>query len=98
MVRPNGKVEWYANRDLMGLPTTGTPATPSPQSPQSPQLPRRGSSEDIGNIGDRPTRDMIFFSPELTLSEAKAWVTPIICDLAQCMDSSAQRVSIMVMP
>jgi hypothetical protein len=39
-----------------------------------------------------------FFSPEMTLSEAKAWVKPIISDLALRMDNSAQRVSIMVMP
>jgi hypothetical protein len=49
-------------------------------------------------INDNPVSVPIFFSPEMALSEAKAWVTPIICDLAQRMDSSAQRVSITVMP
>lgn len=37
-------------RSLMGL----TPEPLSPKSPKSPQMPTEGSSEDIGNIGDRP--------------------------------------------
>jgi hypothetical protein len=49
-------------------------------------------------INDNPVSVPIFFSPELTLSEAKAWAKPIISDVALRMDNSAQRVSIMVMP
>ena len=59
---------------------------------------RRSWAFLIYDIDDKSVYIGPLLSPEMTLSEAKAGVKPVAKDLAQRLNASAQRVSIMVVP